>query len=107
MLIHMEKKTISGSDSAWSSGEISKNTDHRLHAMLQQIFVKANTSTTTFKFQIIDYDSRIIYDSENFSSGTLNETNTTIPLKGTYTLKIYSSSLEEDFKIMLSMKEDY
>ena len=107
MLIHFEKKSILGTDTTWSSGDISKNTDNRLHGVIKQIFVKSDTSDTTFKFKLTNPDGLVVYDDGDYSEGTLNETDVNLPVKGIYTMTIYSSSLEEDFEIMLGMKEDY
>lgn len=105
MLIHFEKKSIVSTDAAWSAGSISKNTDHRLHGIISQIFVKSKTATTTFKFKLTSPESLVIYDSEDFEAGTLNETDKNLPVKGVYTFTIYSASLEEDFELMLGMRE--
>ena len=105
MLIHFEKKSILSTDAAWSAGSISKNTDHRLHGIISQIFVKADTAGTTFKFKLTDPDSLVVYDSEDFSSTTLNQIDIQLPVKGIYTMTIYNSSIDDDYEIKLGMKE--
>ena len=106
MLIHFETKSISGTDGAWSGNAISKNTDHVIRGILSQIFVKSNTTTTTFKFKLTNPDSLVIYDSGDYSEGTLNHMNVNLPVKGRYTMTVYSSSVDEDYEISLGIRED-
>lgn len=106
MLIYLEKQTISGTDSTWLSGTISKNTSNRMHGILQQVHIESTTSTTTYKFKIISPDNLTIWDSNDYAENILRRTNLNLPLKGIYTMSIYSSSEEENFTILLGMQED-
>lgn len=106
MLIHNEEITISGTDANWSSGSISINSDHKLNGMLMAVYVNPATSTTTYKFRVKDWNDRIKFDTQDYEEGVCNKTNLGIPLKDSFhELNIYSSSAEEDFKIVLAIKE--
>ena len=106
MLIHRETKSITGSDTGWSGGIWIGNTTHKINGLLKQIYVKSNTVTTTFRFRLTDNKNRIIYDSNDSYTGTLRQDVNGIPIKdGIYEMKIYNSSAEEAFEIMLSIEE--
>ena len=105
MLIHHEEKTVSATDIGWSSGTWTGNTSHRLHGMLEQIFIESDSANTTFKFTLTDNQNRIIFNSNDAYLNIMNLTNLRIPLKGVYTMKIVDSSAEEQFKILLGIEE--
>lgn len=107
MLIHNEIFTILSTDTGWTgSGEIKVNSSHKLNGMLKQLYVKSATSTTTFKIQLLDRSDRVVFDTEDFESGLCNKTNLETPLKDSvYTLRIYSSSAEENFDAFLGIEE--
>lgn len=105
MLIHQEPKSVSSTDSIWSVGVWKGNTAHYLHGMLKQVYVESLTAGVTFKFKLIDNQSRILYDSKDYAEDILNSNNLEIPIKGIYEMQIYDSSLADDFKILLGIEE--
>lgn len=84
------------------SNTVSVNTP-KLRGMLSYLHVESLTGTTTFDFQIIDWNSRIVrrYEAE---TGYINDSEP-LPLDGKYTLKIVNASVDEKFKILLVLKE--
>ena len=74
--------------------------------MLEQVYIEPTTSTNTYKFKILDSKDRVVFDTATFIRNILNRTNTRIPLKGVYEVQLYEVDTQEDFKLMLGIKED-
>ena len=107
MLIHHETRTPTGSDDGWTDSATWKsNTSHTLHGILKQIYIEPTTSTTTYKFKLLDNNDRVVFDTEDFQENIMNRFNLDLPLKGIYEMQLYLTSAQEQFKILLSMQED-
>ena len=86
-----------------SGGSASGNTDD-IRGLLQNIFVKPNTSTTTYDLKITDDQGDDIYEQKGLS-GTHRE-QIIIPIKGIHTITISNSSVAaEVFVVKLSLEE--
>ena len=54
----------------------------------------------------MDYDSKVIFDTNGYEEYICNRTSLFIPLKDAkYTMTIYGSSAQEQFKILLGIDE--
>lgn len=97
MLVHTEQ--LSGTCAA---GTFSVNTAF-LRGLCHHIVVKPATETTIYNVKIVNSISATIYDRIS-EAGTLSES-ILIPLRGIYTVTIYSSTVDEPFTIQLNIEE--
>jgi len=86
-----------------SSGSWSGNTQKINGGILLHVVVQAESSDTTFDFEIVD-ESGITIKSWTANTEELNE-EVYIPISGVLTLEISNSSADEDFNIYLGIDE--
>ena len=67
-----------------------------------QIIVKPETASTQYDIQLIDFNSLVVYKRAS-EVGTLNDL-TSLPLSGTYTVSIDNSTVDEDFIILVMVR---
>lgn len=72
------------------------------NAILMQLIVKAETSSTTFDVIIEDKSNNEIFGEEDYT-GKCNEL-LSIPSYGNWILKIDNASVDEDFKCILTFR---
>lgn len=97
-------RIFNGKLSGTPSGGVFQGNITNLNCLCHNVIVKPVTSTTQYDFQIINPDNQIIFERTS-ETGTLSEI-TTLPLYGTYTLKISSATVDEGFAISLVSRED-
>ena len=83
-------------------GNILRNTSE-VKGFIRHIIVRADTNTTTFDFSITDGSSLELFERESVDD-ELNET-VTIPVQSKLVLKVSGSTVDELFKIYLSIQE--
>lgn len=72
--------------------------------LCRQVFVTANTSTTTFFVNIQDESSLRILDYPSHT-GTLNDVGMAVPMAGKYTFAITNASPNDTFNILMGIEE--
>lgn len=87
-----------------SGGSASTITLNVIHGLLRNVFVKANTSTTVFRFNLKDEDQNQRLDY-GFSTGLLNDNLIQYPIVGVYTGSITNASQGDTFTIRLGIEE--
>jgi hypothetical protein len=97
MLIHTEHLTGTA-----VAGTFSVNTAF-LRGICHHIVVKPATETTIYNVKIVNSASITIYDRTS-ETGTLSEF-IQIPLRGIYTVTVYSSTVNESYVIQLNIEE--
>ena len=87
-----------------ASGSISTVTLNIRGAILRYLLVRAGTSSTVFKTNLIDGDSitRLNY---GFHTGELVDDKIAIPVVGNYTIQIQNASPDDTFRVILSCEE--
>ena len=98
MDIHVIKRTIST-----SGGTGSSNTLPIHGGLARQIFVRAETATTTFRFDLQDEDS-VVTRSYDWHTEDIND-ETTFPMKGQYTMRITDATADGDFTVRISIQQ--
>lgn len=73
------------------------------NSLLQQVIVKPTTASTTYDFSIEDEDDNVIY-SKIDNQDTLNDSDISIASGGNWTLKIENASVDEEFKVILTLR---
>ncbi len=87
-----------------ASGSVSSTTLTIPGGLLRSILVRANTSTTVFRFDVGDgVDTRLNYD---YHEGEINETNVNLPVAGDYTCNITNASADDTFRVILTVQEN-
>lgn len=86
-------------DETASTGTWSKNTLNVTSGVTKQIYLKSNSTDTTFDFKMIDNKDNIVYDTYEIGESATNILNkfVEIPMVGVYTLTVYNSSADETF----------
>lgn len=97
MLLHRELRIVDA-----SSGSISENTI-KLNGLCRHIIIKPATSTTSYEFNITDFQDVIIYERDT-ETGTFTEL-IEMPLSGVYTMNITNATVDEEFIIQLILAE--
>ena len=87
-----------------SGGSASTVTLNIIHGLLRSVFVKANTDTTVFRFNLKDEDNLPRQDY-GFSTGMLNDNLIQYPITGRYTVSITNASPNDTFAIRLGIEE--
>lgn len=87
-----------------AAGSTSTITLPVIGGLCQQILVRANTSTTTFRVSLLDERSisRLDY---GFHTGELNDIGLRFPMRGKYTVNITNASPNDTFRIMVAVQE--
>ena len=72
---------------------------------MQQLLIQAGTSTTVFRANLVDSNSRTRV-SYGFHTGELNDIGSHFPMAGSYVLNITNASPDNDtFQIVLAVQE--
>lgn len=87
-----------------SSGSTSSVTLGVIGGLLQQLLVRAATSSTVFRVNITD-DRNIIRMSYGTHTGELNDVGRMFPIKGKYTINITNASPDDTFRILAAVQE--
>jgi len=96
--VHEERPvSVATSDGVWQGNTVS------LNGILKQILVKSATSSTMLDFSLTSDQNDVIYNRTDVT-GIINEENE-LPLHGVYTMKISGATRNEDFTILLSVRE--
>ena len=87
-----------------SGGSASTVTLNIIGGLLRNVYVKANTSTTVFRCNLLDEDAlnRIDY---GFSTGMLNDNSIFYPIVNKYTFQITNASQVDTFAVRLGVQE--
>ena len=88
-----------------SGGSANTFTLKVIHGLLRNVYVRANSSTTVFRFNLQDEDGeqRIDY---GFSTGIINDNSIAFPIVGRYKGSITNANPTQDtFKIILGVEE--
>lgn len=99
MDIHIEKKTLTT-----NGGIGSENTLPIQGGICRQIYILANTSTTTFRFDVTNEDSLVIR-SYDFHKGEINDDYHLFPVRGVYTLRIRDCVPDDTFKVAMVIEQ--
>jgi len=86
-----------------SAGGWHITTTAKFNGLLRQIIVKANSDSNCFDFYIKDENDISIFGREDID-GELNE-QVCLPVKGTHTLAIINSTIDESFTVYLAIQE--
>ena len=98
MDIHVIKGTIST-----GGGTGSVNTLPIIGGLARHIFVRAETASTTFRFDIQDEDS-VAVRSYDWHREDINH-ETTLPMKGRYTLRVTDATADGDFTVRILVQQ--
>jgi len=87
-----------------SAGQTSTVTLGVIGGLMQQLFIKANTSTTVFRVSLLDHrsDTRVDY---GFHTGMLNDIGSKFPMVDKYSIRITNASPNDTFRIVLAVQE--
>jgi len=87
-----------------ASGSVSSTTLDVQGGILRQVYVTANTSTTVFRFNLVDANgkTRLNYD---YHIGQLNDVDLRFPITGKYTCNITNASPNDTFDVILAIQE--
>lgn len=88
-----------------SGGSATTVTLSVIHGLLRNVYVKANTSTTVFRAQLLDEDglNRLDY---GFATGVINDNTIQYPIVNKYTFNILNANpTNETFVIRLGVEE--
>lgn len=99
ILTHLEKYSITA-----SSGTVSKTIYTGQGNICCEIFVKAATSTTTFDVTLTDIYNNVTFERLD-NTGQLSEMLQKITY-GNWTLTIANASVDEEFMVLLTFKEN-
>jgi hypothetical protein len=98
ILVHEEKPigviTVGGE---WTANTVSIN------GILEQVLVKSTSDNTMFDFSLISDQNDIVYRRTDVTC-LLNEENN-VPFHGIYTMVIANATKDEEFTILLSVRE--
>ena len=87
-----------------ASGSVNSTTLRVMGGLCRQILVRANTSTTVFRFDMQD-DNSVTRLNFGFHTGELNETDLAFPMVGKYTLRVTNASPDDTFRILVAVEE--
>ena len=99
MQIHRHIATVT---TAGGSG--STNTSPFRGGLCRQVLIVSGTTTTTFRSNLTDPDSNTVR-SYSTVTGTLNDDNRILPVRGAYTLNVTNASADGNFTCMLMVEE--
>ena len=99
MLIHKYKKDITVTSATGSD-----NTLKFSGGLLYQVFCKATTATNIFDISLIDEDGDDIY-SVDAIEGEHMDYGLTIPMRGIFTVRITSATVDEVIRVKLLIEE--
>jgi hypothetical protein len=71
---------------------------------MQQLLVRANTSSTVFRANIVD-DEDVVRMNWGFHTGELNEIGSFFPIVNNYKINITNASQTDTFQVILAVKE--
>lgn len=86
-----------------AGGTVSVNTLDIIGGMCEQIYIKAATSDTTFRAKITDEGSRVVREYDYTPSFLLDEQ--PLIMQGVYTIQVNSGSHDQDYDILLMLRE--
>ena len=72
------------------------------NALLKQIIINPETSSTTYDFEVVDVNDYVYY-SETDCSGEFNQL-VDVPVYGNVTVNIKNSSVDENYNIILTFR---
>lgn len=73
--------------------------------LMQQFLIQANTSTTVFRANLTDSNSRV-RRNYGFHTGELDDTGSHFPVTGPYTINITNASpADETFQVVFAVQE--
>lgn len=98
MRIHQHRATVVA-----SSGSTSSTSLDIAGGVCRQVFIVANTSSTTFIATITD-DKNLELMRYSLQTGQLNDI-TAFPMSGKYTVNITNASPDDTFKIYFAVEE--
>ena len=105
MSAYYERQTIASTATGWSGSTWSGNTKYTVRGELRNIYIESENTDTTYKFKLLDYQDNIVYDSKDYEEYILREDVNKL-VEGIYEMQIYDVSNVEEFKILLSIKEN-
>ena len=76
----------------------------RLHGIMHQLLVRANTDTTLFRVNLTDNNS-VIRLNYAFHRGEINDVMTRLPLQGQYTVQVTNASQSDAFTVVLAARD--
>jgi len=88
-----------------ASGAVASTTLNIPGGILQNVLVRANTATTTFKANLVDGNS-ITRLNWGLTACEINDVVTHFPVAGRYTLNITNASPDDTFTVVLSVREN-
>lgn len=98
MTIYQYRATITA-----ASGSVSSSSLRVRGGICRQVFIKANTATTTFNTTITD-DSSLEVMRYSAQTGEFNDI-TSFPMAGTYTVNITNASADDTFSVYFGVEE--
>jgi hypothetical protein len=99
MRIYQHRDTVTA-----SAGSTSSVSMKIVGGLCRQFAVIANTASTVFKANLVDYKEFPILDY-GFHTGTLNDYQLYVPVDGAYTINITNASPDDTFKIYMGVQE--
>ena len=99
MTVHQHRATATA-----ASGTTSTTTLKLNPGLLRQVLITANTSTTVFRANLVDYKS-VTVANWGFSQGQINELGFAMPVMGQYILNITNASADDTFTVLLGVEE--
>lgn len=99
MRIYQHRDTVTA-----QSGSTSSVSMKIVGGLCRQFAVVANTNSTVFKANLVDYKGFPILDY-GFHTGTLNDYQIFVPVDGAYTINITNASPDDTFKIYMGVQE--
>ena len=87
-----------------ASGTFTTSTLDVQGGLMRNLLVRANTSTTVFKCELIDSNgiTRINY---GFHEGEINDQDIAFPTVGTYDIKVTNASADDTFQVLFAIQE--
>lgn len=87
-----------------AAGSTSTATLRVIGGLMQQLLVRANTSTTVFRVNLVD-DNSITRMNYGFHTGELNDVGSRFPMVNAYTINITNASPDDTFRVLVAVKE--
>ena len=87
-----------------ASGSVASTTLNIKGGLLRHMLVRANTSTTVFRANLVD-ESSVTVLNYPFHGGEINDWDLVLPVVGTYTMNITNASPNDTFTVLASVEE--
>jgi len=87
-----------------SAGSRASTTLNVAGGICRQVIVRANTSTTAFRVDLVDANSVTVMNYA-FHTGELVDHEVKLPMAGAYTLNVTNASPDDTFTVLLGVEE--